>query len=116
MVLPLKRVAVFLAIATVLAFALVMGHGLSTTDHGDSAAASWSTCHSPLNTNIHELSNPPSAWPGTRAAHVTYTYSGSHNGHTDVWLVSNYYTKNGWYDLNWDYYKSTSINYSHTCT
>lgn len=103
----MKRLRYLLVLAAFLT-AMVIGFA-------GSVGASWSTCHSPLNTNIHELYNPPASWPGTRAAHVTYTYSGTHNGHTDIFIVSDYYTKNGRLDFNWDYYYSKHTNYSHNC-
>lgn len=105
-----------LLVGAILGTILVVAPVVVGQSHFDEAQASWATCHSPLNTNIHELSNPPASWPGTRAAHVTYTYSGSHSGHTDVWIVSDRYTKNGYLDPTWDYYNSIHTNYSHNCT
>jgi hypothetical protein len=92
MSLTLRKVA----IATVLAISMLLAWGLSTTSHYDAANASWSTCGHGTQ-SIHELSNPPSSWPGTRAAHTVTRFSASNN--------QTFFTKSGWWDPTWDFYK-----------
>ena len=91
MALTLRRVAV----AILLAISMLLAWGLSTTSHYDAAEASWAHCHSTQ--SIHELSGPPAAWPGTRAAHTVSYYAGV--------SYQTFYTKSGWWDPTWDYYK-----------
>ena len=95
MALTLRRVA----IATLLAISMLMAWGLSTTDHGDAADASWVHC-SHKTQSLHELSDPPSSWPGTRAAHEVYRFTSSNSQY--------FYTKSGWWDPTWDFYKSAA--------
>ena len=90
--LSLRRIA----LATLLALTMLFAWGLSTTSHYDAAEASWAHCHSQQ--GIHELSGPPASWPGTRAAHVVVTLN-------YPLIEQHFYTKSGWWDPTWDYYK-----------
>ena len=91
-----------IALATAIALIMLLWWGLSNTSHEDAANASWSRC-SHLSQSVHELSNPPLAWPGTRAAHTVTRFTGSN--------VQTFYTKTSSLDWTWDYYKRvTYIN------
>lgn len=84
------------ALVAILAVVITLAWGLSDTSHDSAASASWVQCgHG--SQSIHELNQPPSAWPGTRAAHTVTKFTGSN--------VQTFYTKEGWWDVNWDYYK-----------
>lgn len=87
---------VALATLLILAMAMVIAQGLMVTSHKMAASASWNTC-SHQTQNIHELSDPPSSWPGTRAAHTVTRFTSSNSQH--------FYTKSGWWDPSWDFYK-----------
>jgi len=85
-----------IALAVVIAFVILMAWGLSNTSHEDAANASWVQC-SHQSQSVHELSQPPSAWPGTRAAHTVTRFTGTN--------VQTFYTKTSTWDWTWDYYK-----------
>jgi hypothetical protein len=55
------------------------------------------------NGTLHEFT-PPTSWPGTRAAHKVngiLSLTGA-----SVTLIAPTYTKSGWWDPTWDYYKT----------
>ena len=60
------------------------------------AQASWVQCSHPSQ-SIHELYQPPAAWPGTRAAHTVTRFTGTN--------VQTFYTKTSSLDFTWDFYK-----------
>jgi hypothetical protein len=84
-------------ITALLAITMFLAWGLSNTSHEDAADATWHKCAHQTQ-GIHELSNPPSSWPGTRAAHTVTRFQYSNSQY--------FYTKSGWWDPTWDFYFS----------
>lgn len=92
----LKQRVVGFLVALALALGFIVVQGVSSTSHYDAADASWIACHAAQ--SLHELSNPPASWPGTRAAHQVFYYSNLSDQY--------FYTKSGWWDPTWDFYKN----------
>ncbi len=99
----IRRRVVPAVIVLILALSAILVQSILDDSHFTTADASWSTC-SHQTQNIHELSNPPAGWPGTRAAHTVTRFT-STNSQT-------FYTKGGWWDPRWDFYKV--VVYSNT--
>lgn len=88
-----------LVVAVAIAVAAIGVQSVLDDSHFTDAEAAWTQCHGTQ--SIHELSNPPTSWPGTRAAHTVTNTGGS------PWFSHQvFYTKSGWWDLTWDYYKT----------
>ena len=85
--------------AVLLALAFILVQGIASTSHYDAANASWVHC-SHQTQSLHELSDPPASWPGTRAAHSVTRFQYSNSQY--------FYTKSGWWDPSWDFYKSAA--------
>lgn len=55
--------------------------------------------------SIHEITHQ-SWWPGTRAAHVI---TGRFYYLNNYQILEHVYTKSGWWDPSWDYFKTWSV-------
>jgi hypothetical protein len=85
-----------MGVAALIAITLLLAQSLLVTSHKEAASASWAT-GSHQSQSVHELANPPLAWPGTRAAHTVTRFTGTN--------VQTFYTKTSTLDFTWDFYK-----------